>query len=715
MSAFSPARLSQRLSREGRDTLWLLAVLALSMLPHAARLPLWCMLGTGTAMLWRAQLAWRDAPLPPRWVLLACLVACVALTLGTYHSLMGREAGVTMVTLLAGLKTLELRARRDAFVITSLGFFLILTQFLYSQSPGMALLMATVLLGLLSSLVLAQRPLGRPSIASAVKAAARVVGWGLPVMLALYLLFPRLGPLWALPSDAANARTGLSDQLTLGRVAQLALDDSIAMRLQFNGPAPPPEQLYFRGPVLDTFDGQQWRPHPRSPGEAPQDDGPLEVKGPLVSYQVTLEPNGFGTLPLLEGTLQASLANGGTGLSLQREGIDWRANHALNERTQVNAQAALGVRHGPLLDDPSLREWVQLPPGHNPRTLGWALAFRSQAALREAEPKVLAQAVMRHIRQTAFRYTLSPDDTALDAQGQPERHQIDRFWLDRRSGFCEHFATAFVVVMRAMDVPARVVTGFQGAEINPVDGLYVVRNSDAHAWAEYWQAGEGWVRADPTAAVAPERVDRARPRLRNPEGAAGQLDQLAPAWLTRARAAIDAGNHRWNVWVLAYSRNSQMDLLRNWGWDAPDGMALVRLCITVIVSLSLAGVVWLWWQRPRTRRSAWQGAMQRVHRALSQAGVPTPTDSPEPAAALAWVRQLQGLPTAAQASAGQAELTQALIASLQTLDALRYSPQASTAERLPPDATALVRRIGKLAQQWRQGRALPPERLRAST
>ena len=250
-----------KLSREGRDTLWLLAALLVTVAPHLPRLPWWCASGVVLAMAWRAQLAWRDAPLPPRWVNWLALAACLALTWRTHHSLMGREAGITLVTVLAALKTLELRARRDALVITCLGFFLVLTQFLYSQSIVIAALMLLATLAWLSSLILAQRPIGRPSIWSAWRTACLSMLLGLPLMVMLFLFFPRFGPLWRLPGDA-GPRTGLSDDMRLGHVAELALDDSIAMRVRFAPAAPPPQKLYFRGPVLEQFDGQTWTQAP---------------------------------------------------------------------------------------------------------------------------------------------------------------------------------------------------------------------------------------------------------------------------------------------------------------------------------------------------------------------------------------------------------------------------------------------------------------------
>jgi transglutaminase-like putative cysteine protease len=683
------------LSREGRDTLWLLGVLALCVLPHMARLPLWCAVATAAAIAWRAGMAWRDAALPPRWLLLVCLALSMGLTLWTFHSLFGREAGVTLVTLLAALKTLELRARRDAFVVTSLGFFLILTQFLYSQSLPIAALMLLVLLGLLTSLVLAQRPTGRPSIASAVKVALRSLVMGIPVMLALYLLFPRLGPLWSVPADA-RSHTGLSERIDLGNMAELAQDDSVAMRIRFTGPAPMERELYFRGPVLDMFDGKTWQARKPAPGQiSPDESGPVRTEGPVRQYQVTLEPNRINQVPLLEGTLAAEPTAPYTEPQLHREGLNWFASNPLVERAQFDARAWHIAHHGPTQAVASLSIWLQLPPGLNPRTIRWARQLRLQTGVKDAQ--ALSQAVLAHIRQGNFRYTLSPNADELDDQGLPQPHLIDQFWLDRQSGFCEHFASAYVVVMRAMGVPSRVVTGFQGAELNPVDGLYVVRNSDAHAWAEFWQAGEGWVRVDPTAAVAPERVERPRQAALARQPLPGPLANIDPAVWGRLRDYMDASNHRWNIWVLQYSRNRQLALLRDWGFDSPDWVDLVRLCGAVLIGTSLIGLAWLWWTRPRQARAPWQKPLQRLHRALVNAGLPAPAHCPAPAPALSWASTLQ----AARGNEGQRALKPPMLEALHQLDALRYAPPSTSARAAWQAGRQLVEAIEQQARQWR--------------
>lgn len=692
------------LTREGRDTLWLLAVLALTIAPHVGRLPWWCLAGTAGAIGWRAWIAWRDAPLPPRWVLLLALALSVGATLLTFQSLLGRAAGVTLVTLLAGLKTLELRARRDAFVVTSLGFFLILTQFLHDQGPLNALLMTVALLGLLTSLVLAQRPLGRPPLREAMGEAGRALLWGLPLAVVLYLFFPRFGPLWSLPNDA-GARTGLSDQMELGHVAELAQDDTIAMRVRFEGEPPPPRALYFRGPVLDLFDGQTWR---SLPAEAPQRWRP--AMGPAADaraawvYSITLEALSLPTLPLLEGTVNARVTSPTTLPPPRRLGMEWSLGRTPKDRITVAAQARPAWR--PLLDDddPMLRTWLALPAGHADETVAWAQALHRQAELQQAGVPARVQAVLRHIRTGGYSYTLAPGVDEPDAAGRlPD--PVDTFWLRRRAGFCEHFAAAFVVVMRAMDVPARVVTGFQGAERNPVDGLYEVRNRDAHAWAEVWLPGQGWTRVDPTAAVAPDRVERPRRLLNTPVGQAGPLATMAPDWVRQARAAMDAARHRWNMWVQGYDRQKQFELLKNAGWDAPDSTDLLRLAGLALAVGSLMGVAWMLWQHPTRRASAWQHTLQQLASHLARAGLHPPAGSPAAPSPLTWARLVEAtLQGPRQTSETERAAAGALAERLRALDALHYGAAPQAPSRLRIEQRALRR----LIRQWRDSRRNAP-------
>ena len=248
------ARLSH-ISRDSRDTLFLLGVVAWTLAPHAMRLPPWAVAFGALALLWRAWLAWTEGPLPSRFWLTLVLFVALGLTFMSHHSLLGQGPGITLVVSLTALKTLELRARRDAFVVFFLGFFLILTQFMYSQSLLTALAMIVSIWGLLTALALAHLPAGRPPLRLAASLAARAAAIGLPIMVALFMLFPRMGPLWGRPEDAPG-QIGLSGHMKLGEVSELAQDDSIAMRVRFvDGAVPQPSTLYFRGPVLVHEDG----------------------------------------------------------------------------------------------------------------------------------------------------------------------------------------------------------------------------------------------------------------------------------------------------------------------------------------------------------------------------------------------------------------------------------------------------------------------------
>ncbi len=576
------------LPREARDTLFLLGVIAWTVLPHVGHLPLWCSLLTAVVLLWRARLALANRPLPGRWVLVGVLALAAGLTLWSFRTLLGKEPGVTMIVVLMALKTLELRARRDAFVVFFLGFFLVLTHFLYSQSIVVAAAMLVSVWGLLTALVLAHMPVGQPSLRRAGALAARTALLGAPVMVLLFVLFPRIGPLWGVPQDG-QASTGLSNTMRLGSVAEIAQDDRVAMRVRFTGTPPPAEALYFRGPVLTRFDGLEWRPAPpgATPRRAPNAD--LQLAGPPIDYEITLEPQRIAALPLLEATGAAPEIAGY--IVSARDDLQWSANRPVFERLRFSARAHAQFRHGPAARGPELGMHVELPPGYNPRTLAWAADLRREPRYAGADARTLAAALLQHIRSGGYTYTLAPGSYGRDA--------IDEFWLDRKEGFCEHYAAAFVVVMRALGVPARVVTGFQGADPAPQDGYTIVRQSYAHAWAEYWQAGSGWVRVDPTGAVAPERIATTRSLRPAPGLVTGALEAVNPALLARLRAAWEALDNRWNQWVMNYSRGQQIDLLKDLGFRSPSWEDLALLLIGALSTLALAGAAWAWWDRHR--------------------------------------------------------------------------------------------------------------------
>ena len=611
MTADWRARL-QHLPRDTRDTLFQLVVIAWTIAPHLLHLPPWCGVMSVALLAWRARLALNAAALPSRWIISALLIAASALTFWGQNTLLGKEAGITLLVVLMSLKTLELRARRDALVVFFLGFFLVLTHFLYSQSLLTGLWLLIAVWGLLTAQVLAHMPVGRPALRRAAGLSARAAGLGLPVMLVLFVLFPRLGPLWGLPQDA-QGRTGLSGTMRLGGVAALAEDEAIAMRVRFLGPQPLPEQLYFRGPVLSSFDGRDWtRLVPTFPA-AERARLELKVTGAPIRYELTVEPSQLPVLALLEMTPDGRATAPsipGWLLTLRPDG-QWQTDRPVTERQRVEVSSWMNHQHGPMQPVPGLRDLVALPPNSNPRTLQWAADLRRQPALVNADARQLSAAVLQHIRTGGFTYTMEP--------GPYSGNTIDEFWLDRKLGFCEHFASAYVVIMRALDVPARVVTGYQGADPDPQDDYWIVRQRNAHAWAEIWQAGEGWIRVDPTTAVAPDRVQRGR-SLRAPPGlVVGAMNSINPAFAEQLRRTWESANNRWNQWVLNYARGQQFDLLRELGFTAPSWQDLASTLILLLCAAALAGATWAWWDR--RRQDPWQRLQQQVARQLLDLGV----------------------------------------------------------------------------------------------
>ena len=303
---------------------------------------------------------------------------------------------MTLLVVLMVLKTLELRARRDALVVFFLGFFIVLTNFLYSQTLAVAAAMLVSVWGLLAALVLAHMPVGRPPLARAGAVAAQAALLGAPIMVVLFMLFPRLAPLWAVPQDTL-AKTGLSGSLRMGGIAELAIDDSIAFRVRFDGGARPPAgALYWRGPVLSRFDGVEWsRIEPAYAGGAGR-GSQLRVRGAALAYEMTLEPSRLPLLPLLEAT-PASDGDAPRidGLrAFLRSDLQWMTERAVTDRVRLTARAYLDHRHGPQDESLSLRDYIELPAGFNPRTLAWAQALRNDPRYADAAPEQLVQAVM---------------------------------------------------------------------------------------------------------------------------------------------------------------------------------------------------------------------------------------------------------------------------------------------------------------------------------
>jgi len=389
------------------------------------------------------------------------------------------------------------------------------------------------------------------------------------------------------------------------------------MRIRFEGAAPLQSDLYFRGPVLSTFDGRNWLPLRSAFPPRMQPPANLQVLGAPVTYQVTLEPTQHPWLLVLDAT-PSKPALRGVDASMTSE-LQWVTDHPMADLVRYTAQSYPDFRHGPTRPMAGLQDYLDLPAGFNPRTRQLAAELRRDPRYASADGAQRVAAVLERLRTGDYRYTLDP--------GVFGRDSADEFWFDRKEGFCEHIASSFVILMRALNVPARIVTGYQGGEKNAVDGFWIVRQSDAHAWAEVWLAGRGWVRVDPTAAVAPGRVGTLQ-RLQAPRGviANALLGNVSPEFAQSLRALWDAVNNRWNQSVLNYTQGKQLNLLKNIGFASPSWEDLIYLLIGIVVLATLMGAVWTLWER--SRQDPWLRLLETATARLQKAGVSIAPRSP---------------------------------------------------------------------------------------
>lgn len=570
----------------------LAAALALVVIPQLGRVPPWTVALLGLFGAWRLLAEIAGWPLPDRQhrVLLAfkqllALAVFVAVA-ASFGGQLGRDAGVALLVVLLGLKLIEARGTRDHYVLVFLGYFLVVTNFLYAQRILDALVMLAGVLGLTASLAILNDSGRAPGLRRALALAATMLAQAAPLMVALFVLFPRLpGPLWGLPRDAGTGLTGISEEMTMGAISRLGLSDAIAFRVEFDGPLPPATARYWRGPVLWHTDGRTWRPGRPSAAEA--DPIPVHGTGPRVHYTVTLEPHEHNWLYALEMPAATPTMARRTRDQrlLTRRRVTRRLRYALSAYTEYRLDEAAPAELGRAL---------QLAPRHHPRARDLGRHWRATLD----DPQAIVEQALRHFAEEDFHYTLQPPLARADP--------VDEFLFDSRRGFCEHFAGAFTVLMRAAGIPARIVIGYQGGAYNPVGDYLVVRQHDAHAWTEVWLAGRGWVRIDPTAAVAPARVERgidiALPDARTqlPLGLP-RIATLESVW-RGLRDAADAIGNAWNQWVLGYGVQRQAQLLQRLGMPRPDWTRL-GLWLTLALGLIMAVLAAFMLRRPQRARA----------------------------------------------------------------------------------------------------------------
>lgn len=541
-----------------RSLLRLLTVLVLVTAPHALHLPWWESLAVAGLLVWRALASARQWSLPPQPLKLALAIAAFAAVYAVYGRVTGQNAGIALLVLMLALKLTEMRSRRDVMVVVFLMYFLLVTHFLYSQELWTVLYLFASSVAITAVLIDAHHP-GEPlPLRESLRLGGRMILQSLPLMLLFFVLFPRIpGPLWGLPSDAGPTRSGLSDSMSPGDISQLILSDEVAFRVSFEGPPPSPDKLYWRGPVFTEFNGRTWTASSADlTGRLPAQ---IERLGEEVRYELTLEPMRSRWLLALDIPDTRALP--------ERARLD-RNGSLVMDRPIIERRLIRGVSHARYRLDAELGELAreqdtEYPPWSNPRAQDLAAQWRAQGL----DDGGVINAALRMFREQEFIYTLEPPMLG--------RNSVDEFLFETRKGFCEHYTSAFVLLMRAAGVPARVITGYQGMERNTFSDYYVVRQSDAHAWAEVWLQGRGWVRVDPTAAVAPERIERGmRETLRAAsEGLPGFFSGYSN-WREQMQDSWDMVNAYWNGWVLGYGPEVQQLFLSFFGLDQIRNMIL---------------------------------------------------------------------------------------------------------------------------------------------
>jgi transglutaminase-like putative cysteine protease len=616
--------------------------LALALAAYAAALPTWILVVACAAGAIRLALAARGYAAPGRAIRLGIAVAAFVVLFFELRTFNGLPAGSALLCLVAGLKLLETQSRRDLYVVSFIIYFLCLAALLRSESFWLFVYLVGVSWLTTASLLRLTPALPLPGWRRSLSYSGRVSVQALPIALILWLFFPRLDtPFWRMPADRI-AESGLSDSMSPGDIIKLALSDEVAFRVRFEGPAPPPAEMYWRGPVLHDFDGRTWRRTSPVSAQAPA----LVGVGAAYRYVLSLEPSRHNWIFALDWPDRWDLAAGAlTGDYMLVQSAP------LSRRIEVTAVSHTRVRTGEPLTDAARRRELALPAARNPRTLAFA------RELRRAHPDDMdyAGAVLDLFRREEFFYTLEPPPLGADS--------VDEFLFDTRRGFCGHYASAFAALMRAAGIPARVVTGYRGGLYNHYGGYRILHQSDAHAWNEIWIDGTGWVRFDPTSAIAPARVEHSiAEALAAGESATGRWRRFA--WFADVRLELDALGQLWRERILQFNQFSQLQLLASLGVPEPDGQKIVML---MAVGLVLA-FAWLTWQIRREQRPRPKDPVVRAYDSLCRK-----------LAAVGLRRKAhEGAETfAARVALERPDLARTVTALCRRYSKLRYGPQSS--------------------------------------
>jgi transglutaminase-like putative cysteine protease len=567
--------------------------------PHFPHLPLWVSGMVVLSLSWRClqNLGWVGEV--PKWILIPMVIAGGVGVFAEYWTVVGRDAGLALLTVMSSFKFLESRRHRDLLILVFLCYFLIATHFLFSQSIATAAMMLVTLIVITATLVTINKREQQVSLRELLQTSSRLVMLSIPLMLILFVLVPRVpGPLWGLTNEQRGGITGLSDSMSPGKISNLIRSNDVAFRVDFEGNVPPQSQLYWRGPVMAQYNGYRWKQLSRQPMRRLS----LNVSEEAIKYTVTLEPNGEQWLLALD--VPTLLITD----SLMTRDFQLISKKKINDLRRYSMESRLAYEIG--LDEAQdyLQKTTAYPEQFNPQTI----AFGKSLAARFNSSEEILNEVLGMFRNEEFIYTLKPPLLGDNS--------VDEFLFETRRGFCEHFAGSFALLMRAAGIPARIVTGYQGGEYNKVGNYLIVRQSDAHAWTEVWIADRGWVRVDPTAAVSPNRIESGLDDALADETSNFRIQKRNPIFGNLLYRWDDL-QHNWNDWVLNYDENKQRNFLNKLDIGIKNWSDMVIALVIMLVAVT--GSFWLvaWYRELPPRPPGYEILFRRLLRKLARRGI----------------------------------------------------------------------------------------------
>ncbi|WP_444998236.1 transglutaminase family protein [Aliikangiella sp. IMCC44359] len=547
------------------------------LLPLYFFVPIWiALLNTAAALL--VLYSTRRSLAISRWLKVAITILAIGGVLIVFKQFTGKDAGIALITAMYGLKILEVKAVRDANLLLSFGFFMLVTAFLFSQSPIIAVYQFVPILLILNGFLILQsvdnQALFKKNFANVLKELSGYLLLAIPVMIILFIFFPRFsGPIWRMPGSSSSV-SGISDSMSPGEISGLQLLDEVAFRVKFEKEMPQESDFYWRVLTLDEFDGISWT---RAETRELTNKEPISDDVEIYQYSITLEPTQQDYLVTLDRPVTIPKRG-----ELKKD-YTTRTRYRVVDRMRYSIESAPGLIIDQTLTDLQKRFYTQIPSSGNERSRQWA---QEQRQMNESDWSYIHQLLLQ-INQQPYFYTLQPPIMDEDT--------VDSFWFDKRSGFCEHYAGALVYLARAAGIPARVVIGYQGGDKNTLTDYWIVRYANAHAWTEVWIQDKGWIRVDPTSAIASTRVEqsllneyRQRESLFDAFDVV-ELDDIS--WFKQFDYWADQMNSNWNEWILDYNSQRQRQLFANWGISSiTNRQLIIGMLIGVFVFIGFVGV-----------------------------------------------------------------------------------------------------------------------------